>query len=139
MRSLVLAFVMLVTAAAAAALQAQTPASSLDYDRFKATIQPIFLAKIDGFARCYTCHSQGTPFRLQRLSEGATAWNDEQSRQNFQAVQRLVKPGNPLTSRLLLMPLSHGEGGTEFHPGGKRWTSTANPEWKAIADWITAK
>lgn len=139
MRSLVLAFVMLVTAAAAAALQAQTPASSLDYDTFKTRIQPIFLAKIDGFARCYVCHSQATAFRLQRLGDGATAWNEEQSRQNFQAVQRLVTPGNPLTSRLLLMPLAHEEGGTEFHPGGKRWQSSANPEFKAVADWISGK
>jgi hypothetical protein len=139
MRSLVLGFVVLVTAAAAAALEAQTPASPLDYETFKTKIQPIFLAKLDGYARCYVCHSQSTAFRLQRLSEGAATWNEEQSRQNFEAVQRLVTPGNPLTSRLLLVPLDHDAGGTEFHPGGKRWDARTNREWRVIADWITGQ
>ena len=116
-----------------------TQAPALDYNAFKTRVQPIFLAKHDGFARCYVCHSQGTGFRLQRLSEGAAAWTEEQSRQNFQAVQHLVTVGNPITSRLLLMPLAHEAGGTEFHPGGKRWTSQSNAEWRAIADWVRGR
>ena len=138
MRILVPAF-LLALVAAAAAQQAPTPAASLDYETFKTRIQPIFLAKHEGFARCYVCHSQGTTFRLQQLSDGATAWNDEQSKKNFEAVRRLVTPGAPLKSRLLLMPLDHHEGGTEFHPGGKRWESRTNAEWKTIADWVGGK
>jgi hypothetical protein len=120
-------------------LRAQPNAESLDYQTFKDRVQPIFLAKHEGYARCYVCHSQGTGFRLQRLPEGATSWTDEQSKQNFQAVQRLVTPGNPLTSRLLLMPLAHEAGGSEFHPGGKRWTTQSNEEWKTIAEWVRGK
>jgi hypothetical protein len=47
-----------------------------------------------------------------------------------------VVAGKPEAGRLLLMPLSHESGGTEFHPGGKRWTSQADPEWKELAQWI---
>jgi hypothetical protein len=122
--------------ALALAAPAQTPA--LDYETFKTKVQPILLAKHEGFARCYTCHSQGTPFRLQRLSEGANTYNEEQSKINFQAVQKLVKPGDPRVSRLLRMPLSHEHGGTEYHPGGKRFDSPSNAEYQAIAEWIRA-
>jgi hypothetical protein len=111
-------------------------ASRLDYATFKDRVQPLFLAKKAGLARCYVCHSQGTPFRLQRVSDGSSAWNDEESRKNFAAIQRLVTPGSPERSRLLLMPLAHDAGGTEFHPGGKRWMSKDDPEWKEVAQWI---
>ena len=116
---------------ASAALDAQT----LNYETFRDRVQPIFLDKRPGLARCYTCHSQGTPFRLQRLAPGRTAWTEEESRKNFEAIQRLVTPGRPHMSRLLLMPLSHEAGGTEFHPGGKRWHSQGDDEWKALAEW----
>jgi hypothetical protein len=116
---------------------AQAPV--LDFATYKSRVEPILLAKHDGYARCYVCHSQGTNFRLQRLADGAVAYTEAQSRQNFQAVQRLVTAGNPITSRLLLMPLAHEAGGTEFHPGGKRWTSQSNAEWRAIADWVRGR
>jgi hypothetical protein len=111
---------------------------TLDYEAFKTRIEPIFLAKHDGFARCYVCHSQGTNFRLQRLNDGATTWTEEQSKMNFEAVKKFVAPGN-MKSRLLLMPLVHEAGGTEFHPGGKRWTSQEHPEWKIVAAWVNGK
>jgi YVTN family beta-propeller protein len=110
-------------------------AQSLDFATYKERVEPVFLSKRAGLARCYTCHSQGTPFRLQRLSPGRTTWTEEESRKNFEAIQRLVTPGRPHTSRLLLMPLSHEAGGTEFHPGGKRWHSQGDDEWKALAEW----
>ena len=44
----------------------------------------------------------------------------------------------PLKSRLLTMPLAHEAGGTEFHPGGKHWESQNDPEWKALAAWVSA-
>src|SRR5260370_271522 len=98
---------------------AQTPsasggASSLDFQFFKTRVQPIFLAKRPGHARCYVCHSIGTPFRLERLSPGATTWNDEQSHRNFEAAQREVVPGNPKASRLLMHPLASEAGGDSF-------------------------
>jgi hypothetical protein len=57
---------------ATTALQAQEPsspaASALDFEFFKTKVQPIFLAKREGHTRCVSCHSIGTPMRLEALS-----------------------------------------------------------------------
>src|SRR5262245_40444125 len=72
----------------------QPPASAqLDFEFFKTQVQPIFLAKRPGRARCVACHITGTPMRLQPLSSGSTTWNDEQSRQNFDVARQRVIPG----------------------------------------------
>ncbi len=112
------------------------PASSHDFDAFKAKVQPLLAEKRPGHARCITCHSTGTAFRIVRLPAGRTAYTDEESRKNFEAVTRFVLPGVPLKSRLLTMPLGHEAGGTAFHTGGKHWESQTDPEWKAMADWV---
>jgi hypothetical protein len=111
-------------------------ASSLDFAVFKDKVQPLLAEKRPGHARCITCHSTGTAFRLQPLPKGRTAYTDEESRKNFEAAARVVLPGVPMKSRLLTMPLAHQAGGTEFHPGGKHWESQDDPEWKALADWV---
>jgi hypothetical protein len=111
-------------------------AADLDFEVFKTSVQPVFLQKRKGLARCYVCHSQGTSFRLQPLAPGSSSWTDEESRRNFEAVQRLVVPGNPQASRLLTMPLAAEVGGVAFHPGGKHWTSQDDPEWQALAAWV---
>jgi hypothetical protein len=118
------------------AQSATSPAGALDFATFRDRVQPMFLDKRPGLARCYVCHSQGTTFRLERMPDGRTAWTDDETRRNFAAIARLVSPGKPEASRLLLMPLAHEAGGTEFHPGGKRWTSQSDPEWKELAQWI---
>jgi hypothetical protein len=112
------------------------PASTLDYEFFKNKVQPLLAEKRPGHARCITCHSTGTAFRLQRLPAGRTAYTEEESRKNFEAVARVILPGVPAKSRLLTMPLAHEAGGTEFHPGGKHWATQDDPEWKTIADWV---
>ena len=99
-------------------------------------MQPIFLYKRKGLARCYVCHSQGTTFRLQPLAAGSASWSEEESRRNFDAARRLVIPGNPHASRLLTMPLAAEAGGVPFHPGGKHWTSQDDPEWQVLAAWV---
>src|ERR1700740_1582473 len=91
--------------------------SSLSYEFFRDKVQPIFLAKRPGHARCVECHDNGTP-RLQQLSPRATAWNDEQSRKNFDAWRTRVAPGDPTASRLLMHPLAKTAGGDPFHAGG---------------------
>jgi hypothetical protein len=110
--------------------------SSLDFEFFKTRVQPVFLAKRPGHARCYVCHSIGTPFRLTRLSPGASTWNEEQSRRNFEAAQREVVPGKPQASPLLLHPLATEAGGDLFHSGGKHWDSQDNVEWRGMAEWV---
>src|SRR5690349_300147 len=57
-------------------------APQLDYGFFKERVQPIFLKKRAGHARCITCHSHGVP-PLEPLAGGATTWTEEQSRKNF--------------------------------------------------------
>src|SRR5437879_4849902 len=130
---------LLLLAIVAAAVLAQAPpapggASSLDFQFFKTRVQPIFLAKRPGHARCYVCHSIGTPFRLERLSPGATTWNDEQSRRNFEAARREVVPGNPQASRLLMHPLQEEAGGDSLHSGGKTWDFQYIRELQGLAE-----
>ena len=119
----------------------QTPAvppggPALDFDYFKSRVEPIFLNKRKGLARCYVCHSQGTPFRLQPLSPGSASWTDEESRKNFDAARRLVNAANPMATPLLRMPLAAEAGGIAFHPGGKHWPSKDDPEYQAMAQWV---
>jgi YVTN family beta-propeller protein len=115
--------------------QAATPSPTLDYEFFKTRVQPIFLAKRPGHARCISCHGSGTPLRLQPLAPGATTWTEEESRKNFEAFKRVVVPGNPLGSRLLTHPLAQEAGGDLFHNGGKHWNSQSDPEWQTLATW----
>src|SRR5438309_7943276 len=100
-----------------AALLNQQPASpasvSLDFDFFKSKVQPIFLAKRPGHARCISCHSSGTPLRLQPLSPGSATWNDEESHKNFDAVSRVA--AGSLRSSLLRHPLADQAGGDFYH------------------------
>jgi cytochrome c553 len=110
-------------------------ASTLDYEFFKARVQPIFLAKRPGHARSITCHESGQP-RLAVLSDGATTWNEEQSRQNFAAWQRVVVPGDPNASRLLMHPLAKSAGGDPFHAGGKHFQSRDDPEFQTLVAWV---
>jgi len=107
----------------------------LDYLFFKEQVQPIFLAKRSGHARCVTCHTHRVP-PLQPLSPEATTWDNEQSRQNYEVWKLFVVPGKPLESRALLHPLAKAAGGDAFHAGGKHWTSQGDPEWQTLAAWV---
>ncbi len=110
---------------------------TLDYDAFKSRIEPIFLQKRPGHTRCYVCHAESNnTFRLERLSSGEAMWNDEQSRKNFAMISKLVNPGDPDTSRLLLHPLAPEGGGDAFHSGGRQFADKNDPAWKTIADWV---
>ncbi|HKB11167.1 MAG TPA: hypothetical protein VKD69_10945 [Vicinamibacterales bacterium] len=122
--------------AALIALAGQQP--SLDYEVFKAKVQPIFLAKRQGHARCISCHSSGTPLRLQPLPPGRMMWNEEESRKNFEAVKRVVVPGSA-KSMLLIHPLAEQAGGDFFHSGGKHWTSQSDPEWQVMRAWVVGQ
>jgi len=113
--------------------------SKLDYEFFKTKVQPIFLKKREGHARCYVCHSTGTPFRLQRLSPGAAFWDEEQSRKNFKAVQAMVNLERPEESPLLLHPLSEEAGGDAFHSGGKHFHSRTDPEWLVLQEFVEGR
>src|ERR1700681_320416 len=113
------------------------PSSSLDFKTYRAQIEPIFLKMRQGNVRCYDCHSvMNTRLRLQPLTAGDSTWSEEQSRQNFEVVSRLVTPNEPMKSRLLLHPLAPEAGGDPTHTGGKFWASQNDQEWQMIAAWI---
>ena len=117
--------------------QAQSADRSLDYEYFKTKVQPIFLAKRPGHARCVSCHSSGTPLRLQPLAKGSATWSEEDSRKNFEAVKRFVLPGSTAKSMLLVHPLAEQAGGDFYHSGGKHWDSQNDPEWQILRAWVT--
>ena len=109
---------------------------TLDFEYFKTKVQPIFLNKRPGHARCIACHGQGTPMRLQPLDPGATTWTDEESRQNFDAVRRVAVVPGSLKSKLLMHPLAEDAGGDFYHNGGKHFTSQNDPEWQTLRNWV---
>ena len=124
-----------------AALLGQQPApppasTALDYDYYKARVQPLFLEKREGHARCVTCHGGSATLRLQRLPEDATGWTEEQTQKNFEAVKAMVVPGSPGASKLLRHPLSRDAGGDVFHGGGQHWTTKSDPDWKVLEAWV---
>jgi len=116
---------------------AQQAAVELDFEYFKNEVQPIFLAKRNNNVRCAQCHVRSSNFRLQPLADHALFWTDEQSRQNYASARAFVVPGlDPLNSRLLTHPLATKAGGDPFHGGGVHFTTTDDPEWRIIADWV---
>jgi hypothetical protein len=108
----------------------------LDYDFFKTRVQPIFLHKRPGNARCISCHAGRTGFVLASLSAGAKTWNEAQSRHNYEVASEFVVPGDPAASRLLMHPLSSEAGGDPYHSGGQHWRSQNDPEWQTLAAWV---
>src|SRR5512134_3661351 len=130
-------FVVVALVASATPVLAQPAAApTLDFEFFKARVQPILTTKRDGNARCISCHGFGTTMRLQPLTEGAATWNDADARKNFELISARVLPGKPDESRLLLHPLAEEAGGDGHHDGGKHWTSKSDPEWQTLAAWV---
>jgi hypothetical protein len=118
----------------------QTP--QLDYEFFKARVEPIFLkVRSADHARCYVCHQimrhGGGPLSLSMLPSGMTFWTEEQSRHNFQVVSKLVVPGDPDSSLFLQMPLAPEAGGlADTHQGGRQFASQDDPDWKNMKAWV---
>jgi len=115
--------------------QTAPPRPELDFEFFRSKVQPIFLAKREGHARCIACHAGATGMRLQPAPAGSTTWSEADSRTNFDSVRRMVVPGS-LKSRLLMHPLATEAGGDFFHNGGKQFASQSDPEWTVLKDWV---
>src|SRR5882672_1084515 len=119
-----------------------TQAPQLDYEFFKTRVEPIFLKRrSEDHARCCVCHQVmrhgGGPLSLDMLPPGASFWTDEQSRHNFEAVSKLVVPGNPSLSLFLRMPLAPEAGGlADTHQGGRQFASEDDPDWKNMKAWV---
>jgi hypothetical protein len=114
------------------------PRLALDFEFFRSKVQPIFIAKREGHARCIACHAAATGMRLQPLPAGSTTWTEADSRTNFDSVRRMVVPGS-LKSRLLMHPLATDAGGDFFHNGGKHWTSQEDKEWQTLKAFVLGR
>ena len=112
-------------------------AASLNYEFFKTKVQPVFLEKRAGHTRCVICHTtNNAPFHLVPLSPGATSWNEEQSRQNFELIQRVAAPGVQ-DSPLVKHPLAQEAGGDAHHGGGQQFTSQQDSDWQTLKAFVT--
>lgn len=113
---------------------------TLDYGFYKARVEPIFLKKRPDHVRCYVCHSESNNnFKLEHLAAGARTYSEEQSRRQFDMLSKLVVPGAPMKSQLLLQPLAPQAGGNPYHSGGRQFTSKADPDWKTLVQWVEGK
>src|SRR5580704_14215738 len=127
-------------AAAVLALASTTfvsAAGTLDYEFYKAKVQPIFLQKRPGHAPCAMCHAGAqNMLHLENLPDGQTAWTEEQTRKNFDTVTAIVQSvDDPMTAKILTHPLAPEAGGDAFHSGGRQFASKNDPDWKIIAAW----
>ena len=129
--------VVLLLAALLAQQPVPPPAPALDYDFYKARVQPLFLEKRLDHARCVTCHAGSATLRLERLSPGMESWTEEQTRRNFEAAKAMVVPGSPGASKLLRHPLAREAGGDVFHGGGQHWLSKEDPDWQVLSAWVS--
>jgi len=112
---------------------------ALDFETYRSQVEPIFLKKRPGHARCVSCHVAAlSRFQLQTLGDGQTAWTPEQSRLNFEGVSQLVNFTDILASPLLKHPLAEEAGGDKAHSGGQQFKTREDRDWKAIEAWIRA-
>jgi len=120
-----------------AAATDSAPPVVLDFEFFRTKVQPIFLAKRPGHARCISCHmiDERLHPHLATLPPGATMWDEEASRKNFAEYSKFVIPGS-LKSPLLRHPLAEEAGGDSFHSGGKHFNSQQDPEWLVLKAWV---
>jgi hypothetical protein len=125
-----------VSAFALAIATLPSKAASLDYEYFKAKVQPIFVTKRPGHAPCVMCHAEANNMlRLQKLPHGKT-WTEEDTRKNFDTVSKIVEAADdPLQSKILMHPLAPEAGGDAYHNGGRQFENKDDPSWKIIADW----
>ena len=86
-------------------------------------------------AWCVTEESNNN-FHLEKLNPGANGWTEEQSRRNFEMVEKLVNPGDPETSLLTQHPLAPEAGGHPFHSGGRQFESQSDKDWKTLAAFV---
>jgi hypothetical protein len=126
----------LILAAAGQPASSAPASASLDYDFFKTKVQPVFLTKRPGHTRCVVCHTQNNaPFHLVPLAPGSNSWTEEQSRQNFQLIQKVAIPGS-MESPIVHHPLAQEAGGDPHHGGGQQFESQQDPAWQTLKSFV---
>jgi hypothetical protein len=125
----------MISLCAGSAALAAAPATALNYDFFKAKVQPIFLEKRAGHARCVVCHGGANNALHLAVLPASGQWSEEDTKNNFAAVSALVNRADPANSRLLIHPLAPEAGGDMFHSGGRQFGSKDDPDWKILAQF----
>lgn len=97
----------------------------VDFEFFRSCVQPIFFRVTEGGLACANCHS----------AEFAQTDPEE----SWSNVSRLIEPGQPTQSRLLMHPLHPGGGGDYVHNGVRRWLTQDDPEWQMLAEWVNGE
>jgi hypothetical protein len=111
------------------------PETPLDFEFYRTCVQRVFATPRPGQLPCTACHGGGQAGFAPAPANG-TSWSDAEARRGFQAIQRLIVPGNPEQSRWLLKPLHPDGGGSYTHNGVRRWQSRTDPEWQMLAAWV---
>ena len=114
---------------------AATPDPPLDFEFFRACVQPVFANPREGHIKCSNCHNAGIIGFAPPPQDGK-AWNDQEAKRAFSTITRLIVPGNPEQSRFLLKPLHPDGGGSYTHNGPRRWASRKDPEFQMLAQWV---
>jgi hypothetical protein len=107
----------------------------LDFDFFRACVQPVFANAREGHIKCSNCHNAGLIGFAPPPQDGK-AWNDQEAKRAFSTISRLIIPGNPEQSRFMLKPLHPDGGGSYAHNGVRRWQTRDDPEWQMLAGWV---
>ena len=116
--------------------------TTLDYEYFKAKVQPIFLTK-----RAGPCALRDVPRRRQQHAEAAEAsrrarraWGEEDTRKNFDTVSKIIHAvDDPLTAQDPDPP-ARPRGGRRRLPLRRPAVRQPNdPHWKTITDWPRAR
>lgn len=107
----------------------------IDFEFFRACVQPVFANPREGHIKCSSCHAAGI-IGFAPVPENGSTWNDQEARRAFSTITRLILPGNPEQSRFLLKPLHPDGGGSYTHNGPRRWQSRTDPEWQMLAGWV---
>ena len=107
----------------------------LDFEFFRACVQPVFANPREGHIKCSNCHNAGI-IGFAPVPQNGSTWNDQEATRAFSTISRLIVPGNPEQSRFLLKPLHPDGGGSYTHNGPRRWQSRSDPEWQMLAQWV---
>ena len=119
---------------------AQSFPTSTDVEIYRDTVETVFMedrgGTTSGIASCVMCHTWQTSIRFSlETPETEAGWTSEQSQRNLDVIGQLINTADPASSRLLLKPLSGDAGGLP-HTGGTFWTSTDDPEYGRLLQWI---
>jgi hypothetical protein len=112
------------------------PAPPVDFEFFRSCVQNVFSTPREGHIKCSNCHGGGQIGFAPVPGDGRERWNEEEARQAFRVIARLIVAGNPVKSRFLLKPLHPDGGGSYAHNGVRRWQSRDDPEWQMLAAWV---